>query len=100
LDKQRQLLAEAANLYGRRGTAWGLSRSLEIYSGVTPQIFEPADQPHSFSVVLHRLSDRQIDRAAVERIIEANKPAQTSYSLYIFPLDQNQEAPNPKEQAA
>ncbi len=85
LDKRRQLVAEAAELYRRRGTHWSLSRFLEIYTGVVPQIVESEDQPHLFSVVLRLpAGSRNVDRATVERIIEVSKPAHTAYTLEIF----------------
>jgi len=85
LDKRRQLVAEAAELYRRRGTHWSLSRFLEIYAGVAPQIVESDDQPHLFSVVLRLpAGSRNVDRATVERIIEVSKPAHTVYTLEIF----------------
>ncbi len=85
LDKRRQLVAEAAELYRRRGTRWSLSRFLEIYAGVAPQIVESEDQPHLFSVVLRLpAGSRNVDRATVERIIEVSKPAHSVYNLEIF----------------
>ncbi len=85
LDKRRQLVAEAAELYRRRGTHWSLSRFLEIYTGVIPQIVESEDQPYLFSVVLRLpAGSRNVDRATVERIIEVSKPAHTIYNLEIF----------------
>ncbi len=85
LDKRRQLVAEAAELYRRRGTRWSLSRFLEIYAGVVPQIVESDDQSHLFSVVLRLpAGSRNVDRATVERIIEVSKPAHTAYTLEIF----------------
>ncbi len=85
LDKRRRLVAEAAELYRRRGTHWSLSRFLEIYTGAVPQIVESDDQPYLFSVVLRLPAGSQaIDRATVERIIEVSKPAHSVYTLEIF----------------
>ncbi len=83
LGKRRAVVAEAAALYRRRGTRWGLSRILEIYTGVVPQIIEPEDQAHHFDVVLRIPKGQRVDRPTVERIIEANKPAHTTYALKI-----------------
>ena len=83
-ETQRTVLAEAAELYRRRGTRWSLSRYLEIYTGLIPQIEEPDDQPHLFSVVLRHPKGQGLDRATVKRIIEASKPAHTIYTLEIF----------------
>jgi phage tail-like protein len=81
--KRRALVAEAADLYRRRGTRRGLSRHLEIYAGTAPEITEPEDRPHHFHVVLRIPDEGVADQATVERIIQANKPAHTTYSLEI-----------------
>lgn len=81
--KRRAVVAEAADLYRRRGTRRGLSRHLEIYAGVAPEINEPEDHPHHFEVVLRVPAERAVDRATVEGIIQANKPAHTTYSLKL-----------------
>jgi phage tail-like protein len=82
--KRRTMVAEAARLYERRGTRWSLSRHLEIYTGVRPEIIEPESQPHHFEVVLRLPAGHPADRATMERIIQANKPAHTTYSLQIM----------------
>jgi len=83
LEKRRTLVAEASELYKRRGTRKGLARHLEIYTDVVPQITEPENRPHFFQVVLTVPAEKRIDRATIERIIEANKPAHATYSLEI-----------------
>ncbi len=84
-DKRRAVVAEAADLFRRRGTRRGLSRHLEIYTGVTPDISEPADKPHHFHVLLTPPRGVNLNRPTVERIIQANKPAHATYSLEIRP---------------
>ncbi len=83
LAKRRAVLAEAAELYRRRGTRWSLARHLEIYTGVRPEISEPEDRPFHFQVSLRVPAGQQVDRATVERIVEANKPAHATYTLEI-----------------
>lgn len=83
VEKRRAVVAEAGELYRRRGTRWSLGRFLEIYTGVTPQIDEPEGKPHHFRVVLRVPPGNSVDPATVERIIRANKPAHTTYSLEI-----------------
>ena len=85
LEKRRTLVAEAVELYRRRGTRWSLSRHLEIYTGLAPDILEPAERPHHFQVVVHVAEGRRLDRDTIERIIRANQPAHTTYSLEIVP---------------
>lgn len=92
LEKRRAVVAEAAELYRRRGTRWSLSRHLAIYAGIPLdddqisewiQIDEPEDRPHHFHVVLQLPNGQTVDRRIVERIIQANKPAHTTYTLKI-----------------
>ncbi len=82
--RRRALLAGATELYRRRGTRWGLCRQLEIYTDVVPEITEPAERPHHFHVLLRVPAGGTVDRATVERIIQANKPAHSTYSLEIL----------------
>jgi phage tail-like protein len=82
-EKRRLLVVEAAELFRRRGTRWALSRYLEIYADVEPEITEPGERPHHFHVLLRLPAANGVDRATVERIIQANKPAHTTYSLEI-----------------
>ncbi len=81
--KRRALVAEAAELYRRRGTRWALSRYLQIYADAKPEIREPEDRPHHFEVVLRLPPGGSVDRPTVERIIDANRPVHTTYSLEI-----------------
>ncbi|HOG46166.1 MAG TPA: phage tail protein [Anaerolineae bacterium] len=83
LAKRRAVLAEAAELYRRRGTRWGLSRHIEIYCDSAPEIIEPEDRPCHFQVILRLPQGLAVDRTAIERIIEANKPAHATYELQI-----------------
>lgn len=83
LETTRTLLREAGELYLWRGTRRGLSRHLEIYTGAKPEIEEPKDQGNHFRVSLELVGDRSVQRETVERIIEANKPAHTTYELNL-----------------
>lgn len=105
-DKRRELIKSAAELYRWRGTRRGLSQYLEIYTGVAPEIIEPApaapviatgeeqkntpSQPraagikqHCFTVVLNLGKDTDIDTDIICNIIEIQKPAHTAYLLKI-----------------
>jgi phage tail-like protein len=80
---QRLLLKNASWLHQARGTRAGLLSYLQIVCpGCEAEITENAQGPHSFEVVLHA-DDNTIDRLMVERVIEANRPAHTSYTLKI-----------------
>lgn len=77
---RRTLLLEANELFARRGTRYALSRLLEIYTGRVPEIIEEGQEPYTFVVKLP-LRERDVNRALVERLIDLNKPAHTSYTL-------------------
>jgi len=81
-DQRRELLSEAHQIYARRGTRWSLSRVLEIYTGLKPEILDQNDDldPHTFSVKIP-VSKRKSNPELIEAIIDANKPAHTSYKL-------------------
>ena len=80
--QRRAFLAEAPQLYARRGTRWALQRVLEIYTGTLPEIVDlEADQdPFVFTVRLP-LPANQVNRALVEQLIDMHKPAHASYRL-------------------
>jgi phage tail-like protein len=84
--QRRQLLREAHQIYARRGTKWALSRVLEIYTGESPTIVDVDEDlaPFSFKVVLPHAAARR-ERAMIERLIDAHKPAYTLYTLEFAP---------------
>lgn len=88
----RQYLMEGAALFGRRGTARGLIRMVEIFTGETPYLVEaePGEDPHWFTLFLKEsvIADARSYRA-VERIIREGKPADMEVNLvplrpYLF----------------
>lgn len=81
-QSQRTLLSEAHQIHDRRGTAWALSRILEIYTGSAPEIDDQNKNldPFTFIVKLP-MREEQVNRNVIEQIIDASKPAHTSYSL-------------------
>ena len=81
-SKRRTLLEEAHAIYARRGTAWALSRILEIYTGEKPEIDDQDKKldPFTFRVTL-AMNKQDVDRGLIEALIEAHKPAHTSYTL-------------------
>jgi phage tail-like protein len=91
--RRRELIREASVLYRWRGTRRGLSDYLRIYTGVEPRIVEQGqerrergDAPvpaHTFRVIIETPDLATVDRALVERIIEQEKPAHTSYQLEL-----------------
>jgi len=81
-SQRRHFLKEAHQIYSRRGTRWSLSRILEIYTGCIPEIVDTGDglEPHTFRVTIP-VKENGIQRELVERMINANKPAYTTYTL-------------------
>jgi phage tail-like protein len=92
--QQRELIRSAAMLYLWRGTRRGLAEAIRICAGVEPIIVEPGDPeggaelpPHVFAVVVEAPDPAAIDRALLERMIDTQKPAHTSYILDIRRAD-------------
>ena len=80
--QRRQLLADAHQIYARRGTRWALARVLEIYTGVQPKIDDQDEklEPFTFKVQIPR-KKRELDTELVEALIDAHKPAHTTYEV-------------------
>lgn len=109
-DRRRALLKAARRLYEKRGTRVGLQEYLQIYSGGDVQIVEhkadnlrlgrsaafgdsralgTQNRPHTFTVTvrLPAEADSEFDWAHVlSKIVDAEKPAHTSYTLQIEPF--------------
>lgn len=85
-SRQRRLLEQAMELYSWRGTGYGLARMIEICTGLTPKITEKPDEPFVFSIRITFSSTSRsegIDRALLEELIQAHKPAHAGYRLEI-----------------
>lgn len=80
--QRRTLLKEAHQIYARRGTRWALSRLLEIYTGSIPEIIEFSDPSDPFTFIIKLpIREQSVNRQLLEQLIDANKPAHTSYNL-------------------
>lgn len=103
--QRRRLIKEAVELWRWRGTKKGLTRYLEIYTGVTPEINDVpvrgmrlgpdtkmgtsaaklGDVPaHTFVVSIAVPDPEKINEQIVHDIIAWEKPAHTAYSLRIL----------------
>jgi len=80
--QRRQMLKFAPAIFGCWGTHFALTCVLTIYTRRRPQIVddEVALSPFTFRVVIP-LPEAKLDRDAVEKIINAHKPAHTAYEL-------------------
>jgi phage tail-like protein len=82
--KRRNFLQEAHQIYARRGTKWALSRTLEIYTGILPEIDDLANDldPHTFRIKMPMI-EKEVKRTNIEALINAHKPAHTAYELHF-----------------
>lgn len=100
--KRRRLVREAVELWRWRGTKKGLSRYLQIYTGVEPEIDDQPVEgmrlgpdsklgeiklgdipPHTFVVNIAVPDLESINEEIVHDIISYEKPAHTAYALRI-----------------
>jgi phage tail-like protein len=90
--RRRELIRAAVDLYQWRGTRRGLVEFLRLYTGLTPEILETGvgrrtvveDEAFRMIVRLRVPDPERIDRAMVEAIIDAEKPAHVGYTLEIL----------------
>jgi phage tail-like protein len=103
IERRRELVSSAAELYRWRGTKRGLAEYLRIYTGRAPEISEyilgmrldyetklgintrlgSSGEGHHFTVSLELDGNSEINIDTVRSIIEAQKPAHTVYTLQI-----------------
>jgi len=84
-ERVRRLLAEGMDLYRWRGTAYGLTRMIEVCTGLTPESGERAGMPFVFHVGISTPSGGAVDRDLIEGLILAHKPAHAGYLLEVTP---------------
>jgi len=99
-ERQRTLVARAADLYSWRGTVRGVTEAVAIYTGVEPEISEtggtawtgtppPAGQlpgsPSGLLLVRVRVApDEPIDAGRLDRLVAAAKPAHIAHRVEII----------------
>lgn len=90
--RRRELILSAAELYAWRGTLRGVRQFVRLYTGYEPDITEPgvtgtrtvpAGQAHRFVVHLRVPNPDTVNRALLEAVLNAEKPAHTAYQLII-----------------
>lgn len=79
----RRLIAEAAELYRWRGTAYGLTRMIEVVTGLTPKITEDPAQPFTFRVAVTIPPGSDVDAVLIDELVRMHKPAHAGYILDI-----------------
>jgi phage tail-like protein len=103
IERRRELVSSAAELYRWRGTKRGLTEYLRIYTGSIPEIAEyipgmrldretklgintqlgSSGEGHHFTVSLELDGNNEVNIDTVRSIIESQKPAHTVYTLQI-----------------
>ena len=82
----RALLLELIQLYRWRGTKYGLTRMLEVCAGVASEITVSPSSPFVLNITAwlgEQSADRAADRALVEHLVNAHKPAHVGYVLEV-----------------
>lgn len=84
-EQKRAFLKEAYDIFTYRGTKRALSRVLEIFTGVSPEIDDQRDDlpPFTFLVMIP-LNEGEVKRPLIDQLIEAHKPAHTRYFLIFI----------------
>jgi phage tail-like protein len=80
----RALIGEAVELYRWRGTRYGLTRLIEVCTGLTPVIAEMNDNPAVLHIRVALPKESNVDRDTIERLVVDHKPAHTAYLLEVF----------------
>jgi phage tail-like protein len=107
LAQRRRLTGAAVELFAWRGTHWGLTEYLRIYTGAEPEISEdfggiPVGEqswlgwntalgdgnPFTFTVTLRVDNPATVNVLHVKDIIEAQKPAHAAYALRLVGKDE------------
>jgi phage tail-like protein len=80
--QRRTFLEEAYQIFEMRGTRWSLERVLQIYTGCEPQIMDCGEDQEPFMFTVHLpVSPNEVKNELIEAIIDACKPAHTTYNL-------------------
>ncbi|NNJ13513.1 phage tail protein I [Chloroflexales bacterium ZM16-3] len=83
--RQRAILTEAMDLMRWRGTRFGLSRMIELSTGLTPEILDEPGQSFVMRVRVTVPPSHPVDRQALELLIQSHKPAHVGYILDVLP---------------
>jgi phage tail-like protein len=84
VGRLRDIVAEGAALARWRGTPYGLRRALRLATGVAGFVIdEPPDRPFHFVVRAPQAAEAQL--ALIQRIVEAEKPAATTFEVRVDP---------------
>jgi phage tail-like protein len=107
VERRRAVIAQAVDLYRVRGTSSGLSAYLRLLTGLDVEIEEtggtawsttpdaaPPGSPNFAMVVRMRAPDpRQVDRARLEALVTAAKPAHVLHRIELMGPEQPPQPP-------
>ncbi|MCA1666871.1 MAG: FHA domain-containing protein [Thermomicrobia bacterium] len=79
--RKRRFLAEVVDLYRWRGTRYGLERIIEVCTGYVPRITELPSTPFVIDISVTLPPDSDGDRALIEQLVLAHKPAHIGFHL-------------------
>ena len=97
LERQRELVARAAGLFARRGTAQALTDELALYTGVAPEVAEsggvtwsrkpgdvPPGRPEPRLTIRVRVPDpAAVDQIRLGKIVAEAKPANVVHTVEV-----------------
>jgi phage tail-like protein len=98
LQRRRDLVGQAGELYLSRGTVWGLAALVAIYTGVEPEIVDsggaawspipgaalPGSPDHRVKIRLRIPKASAIERGRLERIVAMGKPAHVLHEIEVL----------------
>jgi phage tail-like protein len=98
VERQRALIAQAAELYRWRGTTKGLAAHVALYTGTEPEILDsggcessktpgaplPGTAEHRVTVRVRVADPSSVDRRRIEAIVAAAKPAHVLHEIEVL----------------
>jgi phage tail-like protein len=99
IERQRALIADAADLYRWQGTAKGLAAHVALYTGTVPEVVETGGCESALTpgepflemveprvTVRVRVADPStVDRRRIDAIVAVAKPAHVAHAIEVIP---------------
>jgi phage tail-like protein len=90
-ENRREIIRQAPELYRWRGTRRGLRHFLHLFTGIEPEIIEPSlgeiagnrNLAYRFTVRFRVPAGRELSRAYLEQLVEAEKPAFAAATIEV-----------------
>jgi phage tail-like protein len=82
-ERKRTIARQMGWLFLRRGTKVGLSRLLELYYGIAPEIIEDPVECHFTVRMALSESSVKLREDALDRLVASQRPAFASYSIEV-----------------